>query len=169
MAAHFRAWLPALWHSPCTARGFQTAPDARGQMEETVSNTFETAFRAGALALTLAACGNHQRAPETAAAQAEARASEGGSAVESISEARCARESRCENIGADKRYSSMEDCIARIRDDWKDDLDARSCPSGVRQTELNECLGAIRDEECSSPFDTLERVAACTAGQICAD
>lgn len=133
-----------------------------------MSITLETALRAGGLALALAACG-HQRAPETAAVQAEARASEGGSAVESIAEARCARESRCENIGADKRYSSMEDCVLRVREDWRDDLDARSCPSGVNETQLNECLGAIRQEECSSPFDTLERVAACTASQICAE
>ena len=129
--------------------------------------TFTTAWRAGATALTLAACGSNQPAPETAAARAEVRASEGGSAVESISEARCARESRCENIAPDKRYSSMEDCVARVREDWRDDLDARACPSGVNESQLNECLTAIRQEECSSPFDTLERVAACTASQIC--
>jgi hypothetical protein len=134
-----------------------------------VSITFTTALRAGALGFTLAACSSHQRAPETAAVQAEARASEGGSAVESISEARCARESRCENIGPDKRYSSMEDCVSRVREDWREDLDARACPSGVNETQLNECLNAIRQEECSSPFDTLERVAACTASQICSD
>jgi hypothetical protein len=134
-----------------------------------VSITFTTALRTGALALALAACGSNHRTPETAAAQAEARASEGGSAVESIAEARCARESRCENIGPDKRYSSMEDCVTRVREDWRDDLDARACPSGVNETQLNECLGEIRQEECSSPFDTLERVAACTASQICND
>ncbi len=134
-----------------------------------MSVTFTTALRAWALAVALASCSSNQRAPETAAAQAEARASEGGSAVESIAEARCARESRCENIGPDKRYSSMEDCVARVREDWRDDLDARACPSGVNETQLNECLGEIRQEECSSPFDTLERVAACTASQICND
>jgi hypothetical protein len=134
-----------------------------------VNITLTTAWCRGAAALMLAACGSNQSAPETAAARAEASASEGGSAVESISEARCARESRCENIGPDKRYSSMEDCVARVREDWRDDLDARACPSGVNESQLNECLGAIRQEECSSPFDTLERVAACTASQICSN
>jgi Family of unknown function (DUF6184) len=133
-----------------------------------VNITLKTGLCAGAVAVALAACGNHSRPAEHAAAVAEARATEGGSAVDSISEARCARESRCDNIGSDKKYSSMEDCTARVRDDWKDDLDARACPSGVNQTQLNECLGAIRSEECSNPFDTLERVTACTAGQICA-
>jgi hypothetical protein len=134
-----------------------------------VNITFTTAWCAAAAALTLVACGSNSRAPETAAARAEASASEGGSAVESISEARCARESRCENIGSDKRYSSMEDCVIRVREDWRDDLDARACPSGVNESQLNECLSAIRQEDCSSPFDTLERVAACTASQICSD
>jgi len=115
-------------------------------------------------------CSNSNARPsETASAVAEARETENGSAVDSIAEARCARESRCENIGGDKKYSSMEDCVDRIREDWKDDLDARACPSGVNDTQLNECLSEVRSEECGSPFDTLERVAACTAGQICKD
>jgi hypothetical protein len=138
-------------------------------LEETVNITLKTGLCAGAVAFALAACGNNSRPPEHAAAVAEARSTEGGSAVESIAEARCARESRCDNVGSDKKFSSMEDCIARVRDDWKNDLDARACPSGVNETQLDECLSAVRAEECSSPFDTLERVAACTASQICAD
>jgi hypothetical protein len=100
---------------------------------------------------------------------AEPVASEGASATDSIAEARCARESRCDNIGADKKFSSMEDCITRIREDWREELGARECPGGINETQLNECLAAVRAEECSNPFDTLERVAACTAGQICVD
>lgn len=134
-----------------------------------MSIKIEKRLRAGLLAVGLSACGGNQRAPETATVEAEARASEGGSAVESIAEARCARESRCENIAPDKRYSSMEDCVTRVREDWRGDLDARSCPDGVNESQLNECLGAIRQEDCSSPFDTLERVAACTANQICVE
>lgn len=99
----------------------------------------------------------------------EAVTTEGGSATESIAEARCARESRCDNVGPEKTYSSMEDCIIRVRSDWSDELSARECKTGVNETQLNECLNEVREEECSSPFDTLERVAACTAGQICAD
>jgi hypothetical protein len=94
---------------------------------------------------------------------------EGASATDSIAEARCARESRCDNIGADKKFSSMEDCITRIREDWREELSTRECPGGINETQLNECLAAVRSEECSNPFDTLERVAACTAGQICVD
>jgi len=121
------------------------------------------------LGLAFGCSNNSSRPAESASAVAEVRETENGSAVDSIAEARCARESRCDNIGGDKKYSSTEDCIARIREDWKGDLDARACPSGVNDTQLNECLSEVRSEECGSPFDTLERVAACTAGQICKD
>jgi hypothetical protein len=134
-----------------------------------VNITLKSGLCTGVIAFALAGCSNNQRPAEHASAMAEARETEGGSAVESIAEARCARESRCDNIGSDKKFSSMEDCTARVRDDWKGDLDARSCPSGVKQSELNDCLSAIRSEECSSPFDTLARVTACNASQICAD
>ena len=93
-------------------------------------------------------------------------ASRAASAANAIAEARCARERRCENVGTDKKYSSTSDCMTRIRDDWRDDLNALECPGGVNQTELQECLTAIRDEECNSPFDTLDRVTDCTAGSI---
>jgi hypothetical protein len=91
------------------------------------------------------------------------------SAAESIAEARCAREDRCTNVGSNKKYSSVQDCLARVRDDWKDDLNARQCPGGANETQLNECLDAIRHEDCASPFDTLARLSECTAGQICVD
>lgn len=89
------------------------------------------------------------------------------SAAESIAESRCEREQHCDNIGDKKKYSSVSDCLTRIRADWKDDLNARECPGGVKRAQLDECLSKIRAEECNSPFDTLERVSECTAGQIC--
>lgn len=89
------------------------------------------------------------------------------SAAESIAESRCEREKHCDNIGDNKKYSSSADCLSSIRADWKDDLNARECPGGVQQAQLDECLNKIRAEECSSPFDTLSRVTECTSGQIC--
>ena len=69
----------------------------------TVNMTLKSIGCAGAVLLALAACGRDQRPPEVA--MAEARESESGSAVESITEARCARESRCDNVGPDLTYS----------------------------------------------------------------
>lgn len=94
-------------------------------------------------------------------------ASRAASAAESITEARCAREQRCENIGPDKKYSSFSDCSDRISNDWREELNARDCPGGIDQKELDECLAAVRNEDCNSPFDTLGRLAECTSGPLC--
>jgi Family of unknown function (DUF6184) len=89
------------------------------------------------------------------------------SAAEQLAQARCEREQKCSNIGNDKTYSSSQDCLARVQNDWKDDLNARECPGGINQQQLDECMGQIRGEACNSPFDTLARITECTSAQIC--
>jgi hypothetical protein len=89
------------------------------------------------------------------------------SAAEQIAQARCEREQECGNIGNDKTFSSSQDCLARIQNDWKDDLNARECPGGINQKQLKECLAQVRAEACANPFDTLARITECTSRQIC--
>src|SRR5690242_3208610 len=109
------------------------------------------------ISMLMAACGGESRRPaQTASADLPAGVDTANSATESIAEARCAREDRCTNIGSEKKYSTTQDCLSRIRDEWKDDLNARECPNGVNRSELEECLAQVRDEECSSPLATLE-------------
>lgn len=122
------------------------------------------------------ACG-HKSTPAANAADEQARpnvatppmtaASGTHSAQEQIASARCEREQTCGNIGENKSYLSSQACLAGIRADWKDDLNARECPGGVNNHELGECLGQIRAEACGNVFDTLARVTECTQGQIC--
>src|SRR5688572_8994951 len=119
--------------TPCAPCSGTTRPALRGT-GGSVNVTTISSFCAAALALGIAACSNNQRPPESA--MAEASTTEGGSAIESIAEARCARDSRCDNIGPEKRFSSMEDCVARVREDWRDELDARSCPQGIVDEQL---------------------------------
>ena len=114
--------------------------------------------------LTLGACSTTpQRAPQIAKAEPVASVSE------LIAEARCTREARCNNVGIDRRYSSMEDCRARIWTEWNDDLDARQCEDGVNEAELDKCLTEITVLECSSRLDSLEQLAACNPELICSD
>jgi hypothetical protein len=94
---------------------------------------------------------------------------EARSAARNIAGARCDREKKCGNIGAEKKYASSSACEDQIRADWANDLNAYDCPGGVVDKELEECLNAIRNEDCNSPFDTLGRVSECMASQICAD
>jgi hypothetical protein len=94
---------------------------------------------------------------------------EARSATRRISGARCDREARCNNIGADQKYATQSACEDQIRTEWANDLNAYECPNGVVEKDLEECLAAIRAEECSSPFDTFDRLTECTASQICAN
>jgi hypothetical protein len=138
-------------------------------MEEIVNIALKICLGAVTLPFFAVGCSNTPPAEhpvETALAHPIATV-ETKSASSSIAEARCAREDRCENVGNDKKYSSTQDCLNRIKADWADDLNARECPGGVNDDQLDECLKEVRHEECSSPFDTLSRIAECTASQIC--
>lgn len=88
-------------------------------------------------------------------------------AVGRIVASRCAREAACNNVGVDKKYQNTAGCTAKIRTDMKDDLNAKDCPYGVDQKELNECLEAIRKEECNNPLDTISRLGACRTSDMC--
>ena len=125
---------------------------------------------------SLAGCSKaHEAEPATASNQATPAAGNmtpaAGvrTAAEQIAESRCEREQQCGNIGKDQTFSSSQDCLARIRNDWKDELNARDCPGGINQKELDECLKQVKEEACSNPFDTLARVTECTSGQICVE
>lgn len=90
-------------------------------------------------------------------------------AVNAITEARCAREHRCGNIGANKKFSSHTSCTSKTRSDWSEDLNNYECTGGIDAKELNECLEEIRNEDCNSPMDKIGRVMACRASDICKD
>jgi hypothetical protein len=88
-------------------------------------------------------------------------------AVGRIVASRCAREAACNNVGVDKKYQNTAGCTAKIRSDMKDDLNAKDCPYGVDQKELDECLESIRKEDCNNPIDTISRLGACRTSDMC--
>lgn len=90
------------------------------------------------------------------------------SALASLSTERCDREARCKNIGAKEKYKNRADCLAEMERDKRDDLNSDVCPAGVRQKELADCLVAIREESCGNPIDSITRLSACRAGNLCA-
>jgi hypothetical protein len=90
-----------------------------------------------------------------------------GPAVQAIAQASCSREERCNNIGADKKYTSQQACLTRVQSDWQSDLNSRECPGGIDQKELSECLQEIRNDDCNNPMDSLGRFVACRESDIC--
>lgn len=89
------------------------------------------------------------------------------SALDRIVTARCAREATCDNIGADKKYASTQECADKIKADMRDDLNAKECPSGIEQGALDKCLEAVRTEHCGNPIDVISRLATCRTGELC--
>jgi hypothetical protein len=89
------------------------------------------------------------------------------SAVANIATARCDREFRCKNIGANEKYRTRATCVAELQKDKREDLNGDVCPGGVREKELNDCLQSIRDEDCGNPLDTISRLNTCRTGNLC--
>lgn len=116
--------------------------------------------------VTLAGCGKKpdyepQLTPAARTAEPNERS------IAAIASERCDREERCNTIGPDGRYESYEACFRKLNDAAYDSLGPGQCRSGFDQAELAECLQAIRAEDCNSPLDTLERVAACRSAELC--
>lgn len=88
-------------------------------------------------------------------------------AVTDITTARCAREQKCGNIGADKTYSSLDACTNSLTGELQKELNAYDCSGGIVGKELQECLTAIREESCNAPIEKLARIAACRDSDIC--
>jgi hypothetical protein len=91
----------------------------------------------------------------------------GTDTLSKIVEARCSREARCNNVGANEKYSSTADCDMKVRDDWRQELDSRSCSQGVDNDALDICLRKIREDSCNSPTQSLSRWMDCRQGKIC--
>ena len=89
-------------------------------------------------------------------------------ASEAIAHARCEREAGCNNVGIDKRYVSLEDCLTRAWTAWQGDPIESECADGIDPENLETCLAEIRVLECSVQLTSLELVPACAANLLCA-
>lgn len=88
-------------------------------------------------------------------------------AIERIVGARCARETACNNVGADKHFVSPEVCARELHSRIGDDLKPAECPRGLDEAALDKCMDAIRTESCSNPTDAIQRLAACRTSDLC--
>jgi hypothetical protein len=133
----------------------------------------------------IAACEKEREEPMTPAAQAgtptmdettQSQASQSKSGVTDsqrsakvIAAARCEREVRCNNVGADGAFASQEECVASVEPATRSQLEARQCPAGVEQVELDECVEEVRDQDCTSTTGSIELVAECSTSELCLD
>lgn len=88
-------------------------------------------------------------------------------ALGEIALARCAHEERCNQVGAGRRYQSMQACRTVVDNELSRDLNPAECNAGIDRAELRECMGDIHRERCDNPIDTITRLAACRTSDLC--
>lgn len=88
-------------------------------------------------------------------------------AVERIVAARCARETACNNVGADKHFVDHDACAKNLRSKLADDLKPSECPRGIDAAAVDTCMESIRTESCNNPIDTISRLATCRTSELC--
>jgi Family of unknown function (DUF6184) len=88
-------------------------------------------------------------------------------ALASIATARCDRELRCKNIGPNEKYLSTSECVSKLQNDKRSDINAQECPGGISDKALTSCLQAVREEDCNNPLDAISRLTACRTGNLC--
>jgi hypothetical protein len=84
-----------------------------------------------------------------------------------LSDARCAREATCMDIGEGKRFATSDACVADLRREAMDHLAKTACPHGVDPRSLEQCIGAIRNEVCPRVLEQLDHLPECRGANIC--
>jgi hypothetical protein len=87
--------------------------------------------------------------------------------VEKLSTTRCDREQTCNNVGGGQKYVSRDVCMQQMRGSIANDLNTYDCPRGIDGNEVEHCVMAIKNEECSNPLDTITRMQKCRSGALC--
>ena len=87
--------------------------------------------------------------------------------VDGITDARCDRAERCNDIGPGLKYATRVACDQHAGASTLNDLNATSCPRGYDQDAVNRCMNAINNETCSTPVDSLIAIADCRTDALC--
>jgi hypothetical protein len=88
-------------------------------------------------------------------------------AVVTLAEAECNHEKSCNNIGQGKKYKTVDECVSKVSKNDAKGVNAKSCPGGINEGNLNRCVAAMRDEACGSPIGALQRGEACKIDAYC--
>ena len=79
----------------------------------------------------------------------------------------CARAKACGAIGDGARYRTEEACMADQGASAPLQLSRWSCTPTQTQAGFEECLAAIRGEQCETPLPRVDRLIACRSASVC--
>jgi len=123
--------------------------------------------KSGAGAPTTSDKHDRDRAGTTTVTGADLGALSNELAVARITAARCARETACNNVGADKHFVDHDLCAREVQKKLATELDPKQCPRGIDAAAVDTCMDAVRSESCNNPVDTISRLAACRTSAMC--
>jgi hypothetical protein len=87
--------------------------------------------------------------------------------VQSIADARCARQEQCNGVSPESASGRREACASSLRDKVTADLNLSACPAGVDHAALQACLAEIRQDSCNNPVEAVTGLRACGPSDIC--
>jgi hypothetical protein len=88
-------------------------------------------------------------------------------AIDEITNARCAREWACDNIGQGRVWRDYDACTRGVRLSMRDMLTGQQCTSGVAAFQLSSCLEDIRNVRCAATQGTVVSWRTCAEAKLC--
>ncbi|MBX3188893.1 MAG: hypothetical protein KF819_17875 [Labilithrix sp.] len=92
-----------------------------------------------------------------------------------LAQARCRRESLCDNVGAFRRFPNHDACLREVFVETQETVVPEECPAGVDQIRLTRCIADVYSEKCGEAKPPLDAPAsalgvapiACHREQLC--
>lgn len=81
----------------------------------------------------------------------------------------CERMIDCAQIGEGRLYITEQTCRAAARRHAAEHFSRTSCPQGIDDARLSDCMSAVRFAPCASGIEAVDRIPACAAARLCAD
>jgi hypothetical protein len=86
-------------------------------------------------------------------------------AIDALTEARCAHQSRCGRIGANRQFPAWDDCVNDERAHARANM--KGCSGRISGTTLEACLNDLRTQDCDAMPDSLDRMTSCAGARLC--
>ncbi len=121
----------------------------------------------GCAVLLLTSC-SRQRAPRVGqTVTTGARMLMNDDAAMMLTNARCQRESACDNIGAARRFSDADSCRRSLFPETQAAITPETCPAGVDDAKLSLCVAAVRSQPCDDQRLRLYDSPSCRRSELC--
>ena len=121
----------------------------------------------GGALVVLASCA---RRPEPRVGRAEltgTRMIMNDDAAMRLTNARCQRESACEDESGERRFADADACRRALFADTQAIVAPEACPAGVDEVKLALCASVLRGQDCGRPGLALEGETSCLPSELC--